>query len=114
LCGEEKDMSQFTRRTFLQMSALAGLTKLVGCSGISPAASGGGGAIAYRRSGRGRRISKAAKMHNANRLYATAAAARRDQPHAGDKSKVVAVTIPQSKFDQLFGGGQASVDLRSM
>ena len=107
-------MSQFTRRTFIQLSALAGLTKLFGCSGIDPVAVGGGGAVAYRRSGRGRRISKAAKMHNANRLYATAAAAKRDQPHAGDKSKVVAVTIPQSKFDRLFAGGRERADLRRM
>ncbi len=106
-------MSQFTRRTFMQLSALAGLTKLIGCSGIEPVA-GGGGAIAYRRSGRGRRISRAAKKHNANRLYASAAAANRDRPHAGDKSKVVAVTIPQSKFDRLFTGGRKSADLRRM
>ena len=107
-------MSQFTRRTFIQLSALAGLTKLFGCSGMEPVAGGGGGAIAYRRSGRGRRISNAAKKHNANRLYATAAAAKRDQPHAGDKSKVVAVTIPQRKFDRLFAGGRKSADLRRM
>ena len=107
-------MSPFTRRTFLQFSALAGLTKLIGCSGIDPVTGGGGGAVAYRRSGRGRRVSKAAKMHNANRLYATAAAAKRDQPHAGDKSKVVAVTIPQSKYDRLFAGGRQSADLRRM
>ena len=106
-------MSQFSRRTFMQLSALAGLTKLIGCSGIEPVA-GGGGAIAYRRSGRGRRISRAAKKHNANRLYATAAAANRDRPHAGDNSKVVAVTIPQSKFDRLFAGGRKSSDLRRM
>ena len=98
----------------MQFSALAGLTKLIGCSGIDPVAGGGGGAIAYRRSGRGRRISNAAKKHNANRLYATAAAANRDRPHAGDNSKVVAVTIPQSKFDRLFAGGRKSADLRRM
>ncbi len=107
-------MSPFSRRTFMQLSALAGLTKLFGCSGIEPVAGGGGGAIAYRRSGRGRRISRAAKKHNANRLYATAAAANRDRPHAGDNSKVVAVTIPQSKFDRLFAGGRKSSDLRRM
>ncbi|MCZ6655553.1 MAG: hypothetical protein O7D91_21300 [Planctomycetota bacterium] len=106
-------MSQFSRRTFMQLSALAGLTKLIGCSGIDPVA-GGGGAIAYRRSGRGRRISRAAKKHNANRLYATAAAANGDRPHAGDSSKVVAVTIPQNKFDRLFTGGRKSADLRRM
>jgi len=92
---------------------------LAGCNGIGPLPGGdgnGGGDTssvpAFKRSAGGRRISNAAKKHNANHLYATFAAAQADAAHPGDHSKVVQVILSRARFDQLFGGGNLSVDLR--
>jgi hypothetical protein len=56
----------------------------------------------FKRSGRHRRISNAAKSHNANRLYRTKQAALGDPPHPGDNSKVVKRSISNELFEQLF------------
>ena len=71
-----------------------------------------GGVLAFRRSGRGRHVSNAAKKHNANRLYATREAALADPAHPGDKSKVVQVVISRSRHNALFADGTPIADLR--
>ena len=73
----------------------------------------GTGVIAYRRSGRGTKgISRAAKAHNANRVYATRAAALSDLPHLGDRSGVVQIVMNAEMHAQLFGQGKDTADLR--
>ena len=96
-----------TRRAFLGLLGAAGLTTTVGCPCFYAS-----GAIVFRRSGKGRHVSKAAKKHNANRLYATHDAALNDPAHPGDNSKVVNVTIGRAKYDRLFGSGRMIADLR--
>lgn len=111
-------MSALTRRTFLQFSAFAGVAHLIGCTGAyeyqrsDTAGAAGKGAVAYKRTGRGRRVSNAAKKHNANHLYASAKAAAADPAHSGDNSKVVPVSIPQELFNEVFANGRANADLR--
>lgn len=109
-----------TRRRFLQVAAALGLTQTLGCGffglpdddtdgGSKPA---GNGVVVNRRSGRSGHISNAAKKHNANHLYRTPEAAANDPAHPGDNSKVVQVTISAELFEELFGDGQLSADLR--
>ena len=80
---------------------------LVGCP-LPPSQS----VIVYRRSGRGRHVSNAAKKHNANHLYATEQAALQDLAHLGDRSKVVMVTISSDMYAKLFPNGKLTADLR--
>lgn len=96
-----------TRREFLGITASLGLMTAVGCLPFT-----GQGVIVYRRSGKGRHVSNAAKKHNANRLYLTQQAATLDLPHLGDHSKVVMVTISSVMFLKLFSGGKPIADLR--
>jgi hypothetical protein len=69
-------------------------------------------AIAFKRSGKGRHVSNAAKKHNANRVYATACAATRDAPHPGDKSKVVPISMSWDTYNNLFRHGRQVFDYR--
>jgi hypothetical protein len=119
-----------TRRVFLRWATGAGLLSISGCAipingggdgdgdgnggnGNGGNGSGGtGGMIVFRRSGRNRRVSNAAKKHNANRLYKTPEAAASDAPHRGDSSRVVQVTIPMLLGIHLFPPGRLIVDLR--
>ncbi len=105
-----------TRRSFLRVAAGTGLTGAIGwllpVTRRASAAPAGGGVIAYRRSGRGRHVSNAAKMKNANCLYATFAAASQGRAHPGDRSRVVPVVISASLFGSLFRNGRVAVDLR--
>ena len=94
---------EFTRRQFMHTTALASVgavvsTGLIGC----PPAPTSSSAIVFKRSGRGRRVSNAAKSHNANKLYRTFEAALNDTPHPGDHSKVVQRTISDELFTKLF------------
>ena len=105
-----------TRRAFLRAAVLCGV---LGTSDWVPTAAGTshrgitrGGAVAFRRSGRGRHVSNAAKSHNANLLYATELAAANNPAHPGDKSRVVPVVIGAGLFDGLFGSGRVVADLR--
>jgi hypothetical protein len=97
-----------TRRAFLGVSASATALMVTGC----PMNNQGQGVVVYRRSGRGRRVSNAAKKHNANRLYKNLLAATLDTPHPGDNSKVVKITINRATYDRLFAGGRTVADLR--
>lgn len=94
----------------------AGVTALTGCGGgstsRSPSPSSPATVLMYRRSTSGQRASNAAKAHAANKRYPTAAAAAADPAHPGDKAYVVEVHTSRERFDQYFGGGATSVDLR--
>jgi hypothetical protein len=68
----------------------------------------------FKRSGRGRRISNAAKQHNANRMYKSFEAALFDPAHPGDRSKVVSCFISRDRFDDLFPGNRTVTDLRQV
>ena len=98
---------KLTRRTFLGFTTSVGLMAFFGC--VLPP---GQSVVVYRRSGRGRHVSNAAKKHNANRLYATEQAALLDIPHPGDRSKVVPVTISSEMYNRLFAFNKQVADLR--
>lgn len=69
----------------------------------------------YRLSVRGRRGSKAAKLHNANLRFATESAANANRAHRGDNSRVVPLIVSEDEFDRLFGSrGSLVADLRSL
>ena len=120
---------ELTRRTFCRIAGAGGLAVVTGCveiidpsvpggdNGETPidvddVAVSGNGVVILRRAGRSRRISNAAKKHNANRLYATVAAAQSDPAHPGDNSKIVPVVVSRARFEELFGGGRVIADLR--
>jgi hypothetical protein len=98
-----------TRRAFLHLTAAATLASSVGCPRPIRRS-----VRVFKRSGRGRHVSQAAKKHNANRLYRTESAASADAPHPGDNSKVVAIEISRDRFDELFGPNDTVVDLRRL
>lgn len=67
----------------------------------------------YRLSGRGRRVSNAAKRHNANMRFATAHAAGLHRAHPGDRSRIVSETVSVEEFHRLFVSRKSQVaDLR--
>ena len=101
------NISLMSRRSFLSLAASFGLTAIIGCY-VPP----GRSVVVYRRSGRGRHVSNAAKKHNANRLYATEQAALSDLPHTGDRSKVVPITISSEMYNRLFTITKQIADLR--
>jgi hypothetical protein len=107
-----------TRREFLKglAKAASALTVAVAVTACPPnVPPKGNGVVVWKRRHRGRRVSKAEKLHNANHLYRTFADALNDLPHPGAHSKVVPVTISQEKFNQLFfHQGICCVDLRTV
>jgi hypothetical protein len=69
----------------------------------------------YRLSGRGRRVSNAARAHNANMRFATANAASKHPAHIGDRSKVVAEFVSIEDYQRLFVDRRTHVvDLRKV
>jgi hypothetical protein len=56
----------------------------------------------YRRSAGGRRVSNAAKKHNANKRYSSKDVALSDLPHPGDTSFVVELDVSLRDFIRLF------------
>ena len=76
---------QLSRRDLLKSLAIATTAALVsgwhGCDDDSNSSnsSKANDTVAYRRSGRGRRVSNAAKKHNANRVYSTIEAATAEE-----------------------------------
>ena len=70
--------------------------------------------VAYRRSGRGRRVSHAVRVRNANFRYKNRPAALQDPAHPGDTSKVVPIAISRETFFLWFGNGAHKVDLRKL
>ena len=105
-----------SRRSFLAAGgALAAALALTGCGG-----GGGGGARSggttqiFALSGRGRRISNAAKKNNANKRFRFAWVAASELAHPGDSSYVVPLTVSAAELDRLFGDGRLVADLRHL
>ncbi|MBN1343941.1 MAG: twin-arginine translocation signal domain-containing protein [Phycisphaerae bacterium] len=107
---------RMTRRAFVKAACITGAAVTPGCGllegMLGPPVNQSNGVIAFKRSGRGLRISNAAKLNNANKVYATAEAAADDPAHPGDNSKVVQITMNRQLFDRLFANGKTSSDLR--
>lgn len=108
------------RRQFLMLSGAVAASAFIGIScdggGSSQTDGGGFGSIeVYRLSLRGKRGSKAAKSHNANKLFLTPQAADQNRAHPGDNSRIVSVVLSEQKFNELFDGGALEmVDLRAI
>jgi hypothetical protein len=68
--------------------------------------------VIFALSGRGRRISNAAKKHNANMRFKNAVIAGLNHAHPGDDSFVVPLTVSGQEFQRLFGRGNLVADLR--
>lgn len=108
---EKRSMTEkgLTRREFLAVCAVVVATGLVGLSCDVP------GPYVYRLSLRGRRGSNAARKHNANKVFATEAAANQNRAHPGDRSRIVRVRVSNETFNRFFdGGSRLVVDLRSL
>lgn len=104
-----------TRRKFLQLSGAVAATAFIGisCDGGGKNSNPDGTVEVYKLSLRGRRGSRAAKSHNANKLFLTPQAADQNRAHPGDNSRIVSVVLNESKFNELFNGGAIEVaDLR--
>ncbi len=110
------------RREFLALSSAVIAGALTGCGGGGGGGSSGGGAkaqsqgqIVFRLSGRGRRISNAAKIHNANFLFRTKNTADKNRAHPGDNSRIVEVVISEADFRRLFKQPKVKfIDLRKV
>ncbi|MDZ4858801.1 MAG: hypothetical protein SGI88_07435 [Candidatus Hydrogenedentes bacterium] len=98
-----------TRRAFITVAATATAAISLGCPRNNNPTKG---VVVFKRSGRGVHVSNAAKKHNANMLYKTSLAASNDNPHEGDNSYVVQLTINRTQFDTLFANGRLAADLR--
>ena len=108
-----------SRRDVLASGSAAGLLALAGLPLTGCGSSSGTGMVAgqttyYMLSGRGRRISNAAKAHNANKVFATAQAAEQGRAHAGDTSRVVPIDTTVDRYLELFGDGSPCRDLRNL
>lgn len=104
-----------TRRAFLICGAIGASSASVAGRAAAHLVPRGASAsrTIFRLSLRGRRGSSAAKLHNANFRFATAAAAAGHRAHPGDNSRVVALTVSGDEFDRLFIGRSSDVaDLR--
>ena len=58
--------------------------------------------VIYRLSLRGRRGSRAAKLHNANMRFATRHHANQNRAHPGDNSRIVPLIISRDEYFRLF------------
>jgi hypothetical protein len=110
--------AQLTRREFLAVAgALAAGTLVPRAAAGGQAAPQGlaGTQVIYRLSVRGRRGSKAAKLHNANLRFASESAADQHRAHPGDLSRIVAIVVSADEFDRLFTSRNSDVaDLRTL
>lgn len=108
------DPSGLTRRGFLARTGLAATTAMAlavtGCGGSG--GSNPGHVTIYALSGRGRRVSNAAKSHNANMRFTSPLVALANRAHPGDTSQAVPLQISQAEFDRLFGAFGVIADLR--
>jgi hypothetical protein len=70
--------------------------------------------VIFARSGRGRRVSNAAKKHNANLRFRNEILALLNPAHPGDNSKVVRRVVSAAEFARLFPAGRGIADLRHL
>jgi hypothetical protein len=108
---------QLTRRQFLIIggTVAAGTLAAGPAKAVKASQSGLAPQTAFKLSLRGRRGSKAGKNHNANMLFATAAAADANRAHPGDNSQVVQIIVSADEFDRLFTSRNSLVaDLRKL
>jgi len=109
---------RLTRRLFLAAAGALAATSLLGCGG------GGGGPVPddgttvdkttmWRLAGGGRRISNAAKKHNANKRFATLEAALAGRAHPGDTSFPVPIDTRIDVWEHAFADGRTEIDVRS-
>jgi len=108
---------RLSRREFLviggsvAVAALAGPLSRASRAGVGSAQ----GHVIFRLSSRGQRGSRAAKLHNANMRFVTAAAADIHRAHPGDHSRIVQLTINDATFQRLFPSPNIEVaDLRKV
>ncbi len=110
-------LKELTRREFLIIGgAVAAGTLTGGAAAAAPSRQGSvEPRVIFRLSLRGRRGSKAAKIHNANLRFATAAAADQHRAHPGDNSRIVGIIVSDDEFDRLFTSRNSVVaDLRRL
>ena len=102
---------RFTRREFVQMTVAVGTAAaLTACPRIT-----GKARMVFKRSGYHKKVSNAAKSHNANFLYSDRQVAVNNPAHPGDRSKVVWLMISEDRYNQLFPFlGSPIVDLRKV
>ena len=116
------DRADLSRRAFLTAtgavvagSLLAG--GLSGCGDSAPSPAGPQGTTgrtkAYMLSGRNRRVSGAALLHNHNMVFVSPEAADGCRAHDGDNSRVVRIDIGPKQWSDWFGSGATKVDLRT-
>ena len=108
---------RITRREFLAIGGGAAVLAVVGSAPRVPRALAGltQNHVIYRLSLRGRRGSRAAKLHNANLRFTTAAVADLNRAHPGDRSRIVELTVSEATFQRLFPlPGSAVADLRKV
>ncbi|MBX3026856.1 hypothetical protein KF840_18260 [bacterium] len=108
--------ARLTRRQFLVAAGTVAASALVPSGArVAHAAPGAGPRTIYRLSVRGRRGSRASKLHNANLRFATAQAADQHRAHPGDRSRIVTLVVSADEFDRLFTARRSEVaDLRAL
>jgi hypothetical protein len=112
-------LSHLTRRQFLLVGGMAAAAGTLRVSPIGALTAPQGLAapiVIYRLSLRGRRGSKAGKLHNANFRFATMEAADQHRAHPGDNSRIVPIIVSADEFDRLFTSRDNSLiaDLRNL
>ncbi len=95
---------RLTRRGFIVATGASMAVGLVGCGGGSGPPQGVDATKAFLLSGKGRRVSNAAKCHNHNKIFATEAAANEGRAHMGDTSKVVPIDMNPRRWIAVFRG----------
>ena len=106
-----------TRREFLIIGGTFAAGTLAGRRATAQASPQGvsGARVIYRLSLRGRRGSKAGKLHNANLRFATESAADANRCHPGDNSRIVGILVSEDEYNRLFSSRNSLVaDLRSL
>jgi hypothetical protein len=108
---------QISRREFLTIGGSVAVVALLGPQPRAARAGAGAAAnhVIFRLSLRGRRGSKAAKLHNANLRFVSAEAADLHRAHPGDRSRIVQLTVNDAVFQRLFPSTNSTVaDLRTV
>jgi hypothetical protein len=108
---------RLTRREFLIIggTVAAGTLAAGPTAGLSAPQGVAAPRLAFLLSLRGRKGSKAAKIHNANFRFATMDAADQHRAHAGDRSRIVSIDVSDDEYDRLFTSRNSLVaDLRAL